>query len=61
VSSDRAITALRKRLLTRVKALMQGVEPPEPAKPKAYGVRALDFVLPRDASIQEAAKDLLFV
>lgn len=61
VSSDRAITALRKRLLTRVKGLMQGVEPPEPASPKAYGVRALDFVLPRDASIQDAAKDLLLV
>jgi phthalate 4,5-dioxygenase len=59
VSSDRAITALRKKLLTRVKALMKGGEPPEASNPKAYGVRALDFFLPRDVPIEEGAKSLL--
>jgi phthalate 4,5-dioxygenase len=59
VSSDRAITALRKKLLTSVKGLMQGIEPPELANPKAYGVRAVDFLLPRDVSIHDGAKDLL--
>jgi len=59
VSSDRAIIALRKKLLARVKNLMKGVEPPEAANPHAYGVRAVDFYLPRDVSVEEGAKDLL--
>ena len=59
VSSDRAIIALRKKLLTRVKELMNGTEPPEAAKPHAYGVRAVDFFLPRDVPMLEGARDLL--
>jgi phthalate 4,5-dioxygenase len=59
VSSDRAIIALRKKLLSRVKELMNGTEPPEAAKPHAYGVRAVDFFLPRDVPMLEGARDLL--
>jgi hypothetical protein len=59
VSSDRAIIALRKKLLSRCKELMNGTEPPETAKPHAYGVRAVDFFLPRDVPMHEGARDLL--
>jgi phthalate 4,5-dioxygenase len=59
VSSDRAIIAGRKKFLARVKALMNGIEPPEAGDPNAYGVRAMDFYLPRDVSIADGAKDLL--
>jgi phthalate 4,5-dioxygenase len=58
-SSDKAIIALRKRLLTRAKQLMQGQEPPEPRNPKAYSVRPGDFKLPRTATVAEGARDLL--
>jgi nitrite reductase/ring-hydroxylating ferredoxin subunit len=58
-SSDKAIIALRKRLLTSAKQLMQGHEPPEPRNPKAYSVRPGDFKLPRTATVVEGAKDLL--
>ena len=59
VSSDRAIIALRKRLLTAVKALQNGVEPPEARNARAYGVRPGDFMLPRDIAVAEGAKDIL--
>jgi phthalate 4,5-dioxygenase oxygenase subunit len=59
VSSDRAIIALRKRLLTAVKALQNGVEPPEARNGRAYGVRPGDFMLPRDIAVAEGAKDIL--
>ena len=59
VSSDRAIITLRKRLLAAVKALQNGVEPPEPRHPKAYGVRPGDFMLPRDVAVAEGAKEIL--
>lgn len=52
VSSDRAITALRKKLLARAKALAEGVEPPEAAAPQAYAVRAVDVFLPRDVPLE---------
>ena len=58
-SSDKAIIALRKRLLTRAKQLMGGIEPPEPRNPRAYSVRPGDFKLPRTATVAEDAKDLL--
>jgi phthalate 4,5-dioxygenase oxygenase subunit len=58
-SSDKAIIALRKRLLTRAKELMQGQEPPEPRNPKAYSVRPGDFKLPRTSTVAEGAKELL--
>jgi phthalate 4,5-dioxygenase len=59
VSSDRAIIALRKKLLARVKGLMNGTEPPEASNPRAYAVRALDFTLPRDVPVKDVARDLL--
>ena len=59
VSSDRAIIAIRKRLLASVKALADGVEPPETQSPEAYGVRAVDFYLPRDVDMAVGAKELL--
>jgi hypothetical protein len=58
-SSDKAIIALRKRLLTRAKQLMQGTEPPEPRSPGAYSVRPGDFKLPRTVPVAQGAKDLL--
>jgi hypothetical protein len=60
-SSDRAIIALRKRLLTTVKNLMNGIEPPEASNAKAYRVRPGDFMLPRDVSVVEGAKDILLI
>jgi phthalate 4,5-dioxygenase oxygenase subunit len=59
VSSDRAIIALRKRLLASAKALGAGVEPPEARKPKAYAVRSGDFTLPRDIAVAEGASEIL--
>jgi len=61
VSSDKAIIALRKRLLGRVRDLMRGIEPPEVSNPTAYAVRAVDFTLPRELRPLENAKDLLTV
>jgi hypothetical protein len=60
-SSDRAIIALRKRLLTSVRNLMNGIEPPEAANPKAYRVRPGDFMLPRDVPVADGAKDILLI
>jgi len=60
-SSDRAIIALRKRLLTTVKNLQQGIEPPEAANAKAYKVRPGDFMLPRDVEVVDGAKDILLI
>jgi phthalate 4,5-dioxygenase len=60
-SSDRAIIALRKRLLTTVKNLMNGIEPPEAANAKAYRVRPGDFTLPRDVPVAEGAKHLQLI
>ena len=59
-SSDRAIIALRKRLLTTAKALANGIEPPEARAPQAYRVRPGDFMLPRDVPVADGAKDILF-
>ena len=59
VSSDRAIIALRKRLLSAVKALQQGVEPPEAANPRSYAVRPGDFMLPRDIPVEEGGRGYL--
>ena len=42
-SSDKAIIAWRKRLLTRAKELARGIEPPEPRNPRAYSVRPGDL------------------
>jgi hypothetical protein len=58
-SSDKAIIALRRRLLTRAKQLMQGEEPPEARNPHAYSVRPGDFKLPRTETVAVGAKDLL--
>jgi hypothetical protein len=58
-SSDKAIIALRKRLLTSAKQLMQGHEPPEPRNPKAYSVRPGDFKLPHTVTVAEGARELL--
>jgi phthalate 4,5-dioxygenase oxygenase subunit len=61
VSSDRVIIGLRKKLLTRVKDLMAGQEPPEPSNPQAYAVRGVDVFLPRDVSIEDGTRDLIRV
>jgi phenylpropionate dioxygenase-like ring-hydroxylating dioxygenase large terminal subunit len=58
-SSDKAIIALRKRLLTSVKALRDGIEPPEPQRPETYAVRPVDYRLPRDVTLADGARDLL--
>ena len=58
-SSDKAIIALRKRLLTAAKALRDGTEPAEPQRPRSYGVRPIDYRLPRSVTLVEGAKDLL--
>jgi phthalate 4,5-dioxygenase oxygenase subunit len=60
-SSDRAIIALRKRLLTTVKNLQNGIEPPEASNAAAYRVRPGDFMLPRDVAIADGAKDILLI
>lgn len=59
VSSDRAIIMLRKRLLTRVKELQDGREPPEPRAAQAYRVRSGDFTLPRDVAVTEGGREIL--
>jgi phenylpropionate dioxygenase-like ring-hydroxylating dioxygenase large terminal subunit len=58
-SGDRAIIALRKRLLSAIKALQNGVEPPEARNPQAYRVRPGDFMLPRDVDLERGGKDIL--
>jgi nitrite reductase/ring-hydroxylating ferredoxin subunit len=49
-SSDKAIIAWRKLILTRAKELQKGVEPIEARNAKSYCVRPGDFMLPRDSS-----------
>jgi phthalate 4,5-dioxygenase oxygenase subunit len=60
-SSDRAIIALRKRLLTSVKNLQQGIEPPEASNAAAYRVRPGEFMLPRDVPVADGAKEILLI
>jgi phthalate 4,5-dioxygenase oxygenase subunit len=60
-SSDRAIIALRKRLLITVKNLAAGIEPPEASNAQAYRVRPGDFMLPRDVTVVDGAKDILLI
>ncbi len=50
--SDIAIVTMRKRLLDTVRALMNGVEPPEARNPQAYRVRPIDTVLPAIAAVE---------
>ena len=56
VSSDRAIIMLRKRLLAPLKALQQGIEPSEP-RARSFAVRPGDFILPRDVTVDEGARE----
>ena len=56
--SDIAIVAMRKRLLDTAKALLNGIEPPEARNPRAYRVRPIDTVLPRDAAVEEATRPM---
>lgn len=58
-SSDRAIIMLRRRILSRVRELQAGIEPPEVSVPEAYRVRPGDFKLPRDIGLEEGAKERL--
>jgi phthalate 4,5-dioxygenase oxygenase subunit len=60
VSSDRAIIMLRKRLLTPLKALQAGIEPAEP-RARSFAVRPGDFILPRDVSVDEGAREYRLV
>jgi phthalate 4,5-dioxygenase oxygenase subunit len=60
VSSDRAIIMLRKRLLTAVKSLAQGIEPPE-AQATSIAVRPGDFTLARDVPVETGARELHLV
>ena len=60
-SSDRAIIALRKRLLTTMKNLQNGIEPPEASNAAAYRVRPGDFMLPRDVPVADGAGDILLI
>jgi hypothetical protein len=58
-SSDKAIIAWRKRLLTSAKALAAGTEPPEPMNASAYRVRSGDFKVARSVAIEDAARERL--
>jgi hypothetical protein len=55
-SSDLAIVTMRKRLLDSVKALMAGQEPPEANNMRAYRVRPIDTILPRDVDVEEGTR-----
>jgi phthalate 4,5-dioxygenase len=57
-SSDKAIIALRKRLLTRAKQLRDGTEPSEPRNARSYCVRPAEFKLPRTQAISEVSREL---
>jgi hypothetical protein len=48
-------------LLTTVKNLMNGIEPPEANNPKAFRVRPGDFMLPRDVPVADGGKDILLI
>ena len=60
-SSDKAIIALRKKLLASAKSLAEGVEPPEARNARAYRVRSGDFLLPRDVAVADGGRDILLV
>jgi phthalate 4,5-dioxygenase len=45
-STDAAVIAARRRLLTMARALQDGVEPNEALQPEMYNVRAIDMVCP---------------
>ena len=55
VSSDRAIILLRKRFLNAVKALQNGIEPPEAFDSDSYDVRPTALFLPRGVDVHEAS------
>ena len=57
-SSDIAIVAMRKRMLDAVKALMNGIEPPEARNHQAYRVRPIDAILPKSVSVDEGTRPL---
>ena len=42
---------------TRLKALQQGIEPPEAAQRESVAVRPGDFMLPRDVPVAEGARE----
>jgi Phenylpropionate dioxygenase and related ring-hydroxylating dioxygenases, large terminal subunit len=52
--SDKAIVAMRTRLLNAADSLASGKEPEEAQNADAYRVRPLDQVLPREGNIDEA-------
>jgi phenylpropionate dioxygenase-like ring-hydroxylating dioxygenase large terminal subunit len=45
-TTDAAVIAARRRLLTMARALQDGVEPSEALQPEMYNVRAIDMVCP---------------
>jgi phenylpropionate dioxygenase-like ring-hydroxylating dioxygenase large terminal subunit len=57
VSSDVAIIALRRRLLTAATDLLEGKEPPEAHTPAAYCARAMDILLDRSMPLEEGMKE----
>jgi len=58
-ASDTAIIAVRKRLLSGVKDLLNGKEPSEPASALEYRVRPADVLMPRSVDINTNAQILV--
>ena len=58
-TADVAIVALRKRVLTAAKELLEGREPAEPQRPESYCVRPIEVILPRDVEIEVGAEELM--
>lgn len=54
-TSDKAIIAFRKRILTMAKNLENGIEPPEAAAHNIYGGRSATYVADKNLSIDEGS------
>lgn len=59
-TSDTAIIAVRRRLLTAVRDLMRGVEPSEPHRVEAYRIRSAALLLDRGTPFDEGARHAMW-
>ncbi len=56
VTADQNIIAVRRRLITAARALMEGEEPSGPSNPDAYRVHTVRMTLPDTLSIEETVE-----
>jgi phthalate 4,5-dioxygenase len=58
-TADAILIAIRRRLKTLALALQEGKEPYPTSHGEVYGVRPVDVLLPKEASVEEGAREFL--